>query len=886
MSERLNTGGTLSLGHLYVERPADNELLRALQRGEFCYVLAPRQIGKSSLRAQTKERLAQEGIQCASIDLTLIGSQVNADQWYWGIIEQIIEELDLPDNLPEFWQQNSTLSAVQRWVRFLRHHLLNQIQGPVVIFIDEIDAVLALPFPRDDFFSVIRALYNRRVDEPIFNRLTFCLLGVATPGDLMQDPQRTPFNIGNNIRLEDFTQQETQAFHAEMNILGPDASDALAAIYEWTSGHPYMTQRLCKELISNRGTDPVRERVGKLVYQVFLQRGRVEDPNLSATENYFRKKNHIENTAEVLALYRRLLDGEDVPAQGDEPVQMSLRLTGMAAERWEQTGHWLRHRNRIFAAVFNDTWLKEKEAELHLAEPLNRWLRSGRKYEFLPAEDALPQVVEWARGREDLSQQETEFINACLVAIRRLEEQRKQAETARRARNHALAFGVLFPTFLEGFVYYGTLAVMTKYFSDNLGISDQKAGIITNIFTALVTFTMFFLGEISDRWGIRRSLISSLGLVAFGRFLIAIMGILIAYGLAGKVSITKHGSFDAALLNPSLFRPSISSTLISLLIVTIGYGIYQPAIYSAVGRLTEKNNRALAYSLLYGLQNLGSFFSGLLGAPIRHLAEELLPPNGISAVFLVYAIITVGALIITYVYFGKFTLMNENADSDEAIMRPSIFSSSWWKIHPLGNAKFALFLVILIPVQTLFAHNWLTMPFYIERVFSGPWVSNNFELFSNFNPLLCFVLCPIVTSLAPRANAYQAIFVGVAIMASAPFLLVLGTHPTALLVSTVVMTIGEAIWQPRLQQYVTELAPSRQNGQYFGVCQLSWFLAKIATGLYSGWFLHRYCPAQGTKNPELMWLIYALIACISPVALVLAGRWMRRSTISCPSGAT
>src|SRR5437879_13353897 len=115
----------------------------------------------------------------------------------------------------------------------------------IVIFIDEIDAVRSLSFSTDEFFAAIRECYNRRSQDPAFERLTFCLLGVATPSDLIEDTRTTPFNIGRRIELTDFTRVEAAPL---AQGLGPDAKTnraLLERVLYWTGGHPYLTQRLC-----------------------------------------------------------------------------------------------------------------------------------------------------------------------------------------------------------------------------------------------------------------------------------------------------------------------------------------------------------------------------------------------------------------------------------------------------------------------------------------------------------------------------------------------------------------------------------------------------------------------------------------------------------------
>ncbi len=194
--------------------------------------------------------------------------------------------------------------------------------------------------------------------------------------------------------------------------------------------------------------------------------------------------------------------------------------------------------------------------------------------------------------------------------------------------------------------------------------------------------------------------------------------------------------------------------------------------------------------------------------------------------------------------------------------------------HPFHNSRFTFFIFILIPVQTLFAHNWLTLPYYINRAFGGTTVGENFEFFSNINPILIFFLTPLVAALTSRAKVYPMMIWGTLVMAIPTFLLALPPSPAMLITYILLMSVGEAMWQPRFLQLIAEIAPEGQTGAYMGIGQLPWFLTKVVTGIYSGWFLAQYCPLIGPQNTQVMWLIYGLIAVSSPIGLWMAKGWV------------
>ena len=426
---------------------------------------------------------------------------------------------------------------------------------------------------------------------------------------------------------------------------------------------------------------------------------------------------------------------------------------------------------------------------------------------------------------------------------------------------------------------------------------------------------MFFLGSVADKRGVRNTLLMAFVFLLAGR---------IIWSAAPYIFPT-----------PGMWSNLHIMTLAGIVLVVIGYGMYQPAAYAGVRQFTSGKTAPMGYAMLYALMNLGgwlpSFFS-----PIRHKI-------GISGAYWVYTGLTALAVV------GTFLILTRRVEK-EAIKRaekeraeekaakaadvtgekPSVASTPetaapgtearipihlwsilaliagsiyflptvvrmyvggilafavaalflvpqwgkpayrWLANHPLSDGKFFFFIFALIPVQTLFTYNWLILPQYLERAFEGSFVSERFEFFANLNPILIFIAVPMVTALTMKKKVYNMMVIGTFVMAAPAFFLAFGTTLWTLLAYLLVMTIGEAMWQPRFLQFAAEIAPEGRTGAYMGVAQFPWFLTKMIVPLYSGLMIQRYCPADGPRYPEKMWLIFACIAMLSPLILILA----------------
>jgi len=346
-------GGTLPLDAAYVVRLTDEQLLHATLSGEYCNVLTPRQTGKSSLMVRTADLLRREGTRTAVIDLTDIGTELDAEAWYLGLVTRLKSQLGLAVDERAWWEAHAQQGVVQRFSDFLRDVLLEEIAGPVVVFVDEIDSTLGLSFT-DDFFAAIRAAYNARASDPAYNRLTFVLLGVVRPADLIKNRSRTPYNIGLSVNLKDFSLEEARALLPGLEAISAEQAEAiLKRVLHWTGGHPYLTQKVCAEIVATSDGGWTDERIDQLVKRLFLADEARKESNLQ----YVRDRIHESRDREkILRLYRRVLAGKSVPDEERDPLKSLLKLIGLLDVT---PGGTLAVRNRIYETVFDAHWVQE-----------------------------------------------------------------------------------------------------------------------------------------------------------------------------------------------------------------------------------------------------------------------------------------------------------------------------------------------------------------------------------------------------------------------------------------------------------------------------------------------------------------------------------------------
>lgn len=362
-------GGTIPFNkrEVYISRKADEDLLKSLKNSRFSYVFNSRQMGKSSLIVNIKEKL-KENKDILCIDYSLQEQPKDESNFYKALMRKIGHKF-LETNIDKTLDIRNYIAIAQNreigcndLTEFFKKVLSSNKRIKIIIFVDEIDELFKFTW-RDNFFDLIRGyseykIYSNRQEE---RRLTFCLLGVATPSDLIKNYGNSLFSIQcKTIKLEGFKSHECSNLAAGLKNVAFEPELVIQWILDWTSGQPFLTQKVC-ELVAKSGLNfslEKREKIklDNLVQEKIIENGLSEEKDepehLRTIRNRLREEQQVHL---LLNLYERILNEGSIESK-DDYVYQKLTLSGLVVKKDGR----LEVFNKIYKRIFNQDWIKEE----------------------------------------------------------------------------------------------------------------------------------------------------------------------------------------------------------------------------------------------------------------------------------------------------------------------------------------------------------------------------------------------------------------------------------------------------------------------------------------------------------------------------------------------
>ncbi|HCF29211.1 MAG TPA: hypothetical protein DEV81_18870, partial [Cyanobacteria bacterium UBA11049] len=389
---RIEAGGIPLTEQTYVEREADYKLRQFAQlervSSRMCFILAPRQTGKTSLMIRTIGQLPKEQFLCVQLDFQEFSSSANSDETlYYSLLNQIcrqISDLDLDNNwvplLNATWNEMPDLAPELRFKNFIVEQILKKKKiQKLIIFIDEIQNIIGCK-QQNSFIGFLKSLAQS--DRPAaLQRLAVVLLGVARPSDLVTD-YKVALNLGERIELGSLKESNCKPLWQGLKHVTNDPQAVIYFILNWTGGQPFLTQSLCHLVAQGRRiqeNSDLKDYIENLVMIKVIKDWRKQDrlyrlSHLEEIENWFIRVDSTQKVEKLssLRLYKKILERELIRFEQNDVEHWDLLLSGLVVR---DSNDCLEVANPIYEKVFTLDWVNEKEEALQegiMVDPLSR----------------------------------------------------------------------------------------------------------------------------------------------------------------------------------------------------------------------------------------------------------------------------------------------------------------------------------------------------------------------------------------------------------------------------------------------------------------------------------------------------------------------------------
>lgn len=461
---------------------------------------------------------------------------------------------------------------------------------------------------------------------------------------------------------------------------------------------------------------------------------------------------------------------------------------------------------------------------------------------------------------------------------------------------------VIFGVKILSIVAYGLAnSTLILWLSKDLDYGDVSAGVIVATWSTILTLITVMIGSLVDAIGLKKSLLIGFGFCIFSR---------------GMMSF---------ITNPWIVIP------LGLVPLAVGEAMMTPVIVAAIKKYSKTKQRSMAFSMFYVMMNIGFAIAGYFFDKVRitlgeygHYTLPIADFNLTTYQTLLFLgfLFTIPNMLLVWIGIREGIEINakdevvrvkpsskySNEPTVKAIMHSSIDALKEWKriFFSLWKQpafyRFLAFLTLVVGVRLVFYHFHYTFPkFGIRELGEGAPIG---RLWSVLNPVLIIILVPIVGALTQKVSAYKAVIVGSFVCGASVLFMAMppvwfqgmadssfgdfivrqwlgvqceSVNPLymSIFLAVIGISIGEAIYSPRLYEYPAAIAPEGQEGSYMSLSMLPYFIAKFFVGMLSGWLLQTFCPESGPRNSQMLWLIIGLMALITPIGLVVFRKYIQ-----------
>jgi len=397
----------------------------------------------------------------------------------------------------------------------------------------------------------------------------------------------------------------------------------------------------------------------------------------------------------------------------------------------------------------------------------------------------------------------------------------------------------------ERLAYYATTAVLAIYLHENLHLTVEQAGALLGIFGLVVWFLPVLGGTLADRFGFRRALMFAYAVMTLGYFLL--------------------GSLSAPWMAP--IRQSISLywlVLIILMVPALGPAVVKPCVAGTTGRASNENVRSIGYSIYYTIVNIG----GALGPLVAFLVRKSI---GIENVF------RVSALSVALMFFATWFFYREPARSGEKAVA-SVAAAIKNMFVVLGNFKFVLFLVIFSSFYVVFWQQYVSLPLFL-RGYVNPKANVDLLLTVDATTVICVQI--LIAYLTRKMRAFPAMTLGLLISSLTWLILVFNTSTPAVVLTLIILALGEVTQSARYYEYISRLAPEGQQGLYMGYAFLPIAIGYFIAGLLGGHLVHYF--GDVLHRPRQMWWVVSACGVVGVILMLIYDRVFKPGRVSAPA---